>query len=110
MTPDQKDEWCQACPTGGIKYDEATRQVEREDDTKIAHNIDALRKVAKEMGFDGLIKVAYHDDRFKFKVETTGALKPQECVLAALEKLREKLTLISTNLTYEGEDSGYAGQ
>jgi len=62
------------------------------------------------MGFEGLLKISYREDQFRFKVETTGALKPQECVLAALSKLKEKLTLISTNLTYEGEDSGYAGQ
>ena len=110
MTTEQKQEWVDFCPTGGIKYDETMRDVEIEDEYKVAHHVKELKYKAQELGFTGLIKVDYLEDQFKFRVETTGALKPQECVLAALGILRSKLTLISTNLTYEGEDSGYTVQ
>jgi len=106
MTDDQKREFCAVCPQGGLKYDDVTRRIDIEDAIKVSHSHELLKK-AEDLDFPNLIKVSYLDDSFKFRVETTGALKPQECVLMALAKLKEKLTLISTNLTYEGEDSGY---
>merc|ERR1712230_251110 len=91
---------------GGLKYDDITRQMTIEDDLKVAHCRE-LKLKAQEFEKPDLIQVDYHDDRFIFRVETTGALKPHECVMMALAKLKEKMTLISTNLNYEGEDSGY---
>jgi len=106
MTDQEKMDWVDTCPSGGIKFDEATRQVEIEDPIKTAHSLE-LQEKAKEMGFPNLIKVGYRDDRFIFRVETTGALRPEECVFASLNKLKEKLSLISSNVSVEGEESGY---
>jgi len=105
MEENEKIKWVETCPAGGLKYEETTGQVEVDDPIKVAHSIE-LQDVAKEMGYPELIKVGYHEDRFKFRVETTGALRPEECVMAALEKLKAKLQAISTNLHFEGEDSG----
>jgi len=111
MTDEEKKEFCDTCPAGGMKYDEASRTIDIEDKLKVSHaaatGARELKKKAKEFNQPDLIKVTFRDDQFRFRVETTGALKPQECVLMALTKLKEKLTRISTDLTYEGEDSGF---
>lgn len=107
LTEEQKDKWVNTCPAGGLKYDEVTRQVEIEDPLKVAHCLELL-VVARDLQKPDLIKVDYSSDRFIFRIETTGALKPEECVLAALKVLKEKLILINTSLHQEGEDSGYA--
>jgi len=109
MSDEEKMAWVDECPDGGIKYDESTGEVEIEDIIKVAHSTELIDK-AKQLEYPGLIKVDYHEDRFKFRVETTGALRPEECVFAALTKLKEKLRTISTNLHFEGDVEGTYAQ
>ena len=53
---------------------------------------------AKTMGQNDLVSVAQRSDRFRFSIETTGALKPETVVFSALRELEGKLSMFSTHL------------
>ena len=56
------------------------------------------------MGQKGLVKIAQRDETFRFKVEGTGALAPEEIVLSALKRLKEKLQSLDQMLKVEAAD------
>ncbi len=48
-------------------------------------------KVADKMKESGIVRVAMSDNHFYFKVETSGALRPDAIVQTAMQVLRDKL-------------------
>jgi len=48
-----------------------------------------------------MVSLSQKQDRFIFTVETTGGLRPEEVVLAALDVLKRKLSSLQTNLHAE---------
>lgn len=49
---------------------------------------------AKELGYPDLVRISPSPDTFAFSVETTGALRPDEVLVMALDVLRDKVDTI----------------
>eukprot|EP01098_Paradermamoeba_levis_P009778 TRINITY_DN4094_c0_g1_i1.p1 TRINITY_DN4094_c0_g1~~TRINITY_DN4094_c0_g1_i1.p1 ORF type:complete len:307 (-),score=58.64 TRINITY_DN4094_c0_g1_i1:240-1160(-) len=102
LSAEKREEWAGSCPTKVYKYNENSRTVEVEDATKCTF-CDECKFKAEEFGKPDLVTITNKPDRFIFTVESTGALRPEDVVLAALNVLREKLTDIHTHLSNEQE-------
>jgi len=122
LTENEKTEWCDSCPDGGITFNAMSGDFELLDATKVAQSKDFKEKseelltkihdrsqVPAEHKYAELVVQSFRDDRFYFYIETTRALAPEMCVQAAIDVLREKINTINKALENEGEDSGYHG-
>ena len=58
---------------------------------------------AEELGQPGAIAVEPRDDAFVFRVESTGALTPDDIVVTALEVLASKIRTLQSHLEREAE-------
>ncbi|KAJ3273764.1 45 kDa subunit of RNA polymerase II [Terramyces sp. JEL0728] len=80
-----------------------------EDDVKsewpVSKNGELEEEPAEDDPFDYLAK----PNKFYFNVETTGALKPQEAVIAGLKVLQKKLAFIKKNVEGIAEEIGTGG-
>jgi len=122
LTEQEKKDWCESCPAGGITFNELSGDFELLDATKVAQSKDFKEyseellikihdrcQVPREHLYDELVVQSFRDDRFYFYIETTRALAPEVCVRAAIEVLREKINTVNKALENEGDDSGYHG-
>lgn len=97
LTTAQKMKLVESCPRKVFTYYAKSGQIEVENAQNIIYSDECI-KVAKEMGFPGLIKVNVSDSKFIFDVETNGSLKPDEIVDSALTQMYQKLDLIEESL------------
>lgn len=120
LTEEARKKWCQACPAGGIEINEQTGEFVLLDKTKVAQSqefkaesvallaaLHESNKVPTENKYDELLTQSFRDDQFLFRLETTGALSPEECVQSAVAVLLGKLKTFNQELLNEGDDSGY---
>lgn len=94
----QKQEFVKVCPARVFTYNENLHQVEIEDMMNCMY-CNECKKKAQTYGKPDLVAINQKLDRFHFTVETTGALKPEEIVLSALNVIKQKLTNIQSHLT-----------
>mmetsp|Transcript_63516 Transcript_63516/g.150491 ORF Transcript_63516/g.150491 Transcript_63516/m.150491 type:complete len:311 (-) Transcript_63516:35-967(-) len=94
LTEQQRQEWVKSCPTFVYGIDPKKR-VTVEQRLKCMYCDQCLEKAESfstpATNFRDLVSVRPMQDRFHFKVESTGALKPEEIVLTALDVLKSKL-------------------
>jgi len=100
LTEQQKIDWVGSCPTKVYKYDEEAKRVEIEDAVRCMYCQECKKKAA-DYGKPDLVTINMKQDRFIFTVEVTGALRPEEVVLSALNVLKLKLANIQANLGME---------
>lgn len=101
LTDEEKQELVAAQPRnlldpsqpGVFRLNEETRRVELEAPELYAYDQEILKK-AEEMGYPDAIEVEQKLDSFLFTVESTGALRPEEIVLTALDVLATKMDTI----------------
>eukprot|EP01119_Soliformovum_irregulare_P006934 TRINITY_DN19344_c0_g1_i1.p1 TRINITY_DN19344_c0_g1~~TRINITY_DN19344_c0_g1_i1.p1 ORF type:complete len:303 (-),score=64.91 TRINITY_DN19344_c0_g1_i1:102-1010(-) len=97
LTEQQKQDFVGSCPTKVYRYNEQPTpqhpSIEIEDAGKCMYCMECKKK-ADEMGKPDLVSVNQKNDRFIFTVETTGALRPEEVFLSALEILKLKLDFL----------------
>jgi len=100
----QQREIVESCPTKVYRYDDVKRQVEIEDASKCMGCLECVKK-AQSMNKTGLVEIYSKEDlatdKFSFTVESTGSLKPQEIVLAAIKEIKKKLSSVLTQLPAE---------
>eukprot|EP01112_Ceratiomyxa_fruticulosa_P001158 TRINITY_DN1114_c0_g1_i1.p1 TRINITY_DN1114_c0_g1~~TRINITY_DN1114_c0_g1_i1.p1 ORF type:complete len:301 (+),score=58.74 TRINITY_DN1114_c0_g1_i1:216-1118(+) len=96
----QKEEWVKSCPTKVYKYDETTRNVVVEDPLRCTFCKECIKK-ADSFGKPDLVKIEQKQDRFHFTLETTGALRPEEVVISALQTLKDKLQNLKAQMNDE---------
>jgi len=63
-----------------------------------------MQKKADDLGKPDLVHIQAKPERFIFTVETTGALRPEEIVMSALNVLKLKLANLQTNLAAPGAE------
>lgn len=97
LTEQQKSDFATSCPTKVYKYDADMRRVEIEDALKCIY-CNECKKKAEELGKPDLVTINAKQDRFIFTVETTGALRPEEVVLHALNVLKLKLANVQAQM------------
>lgn len=99
MSADERADFVDACPKKLNKPyqpdDRPYESVETDDASACMVCLDCLER-AKD--FPGLAKVRDKPQFFKFTVESTGALKPEQIVLRAIEVLKTKLEDIRGHL------------
>jgi len=84
-----------SCPTRvfGDKPNEATNKIDIEDIFACTYCSECTKK-AKTLNIPDYVSINEREDRFRFTVETTGALSPSDLVLASIKILRSKLSKI----------------
>jgi len=97
LSEEKKLSFVACCPTKVFAYKEQTRQVAVEDANKCMYCNECVYK-AENFNVPELVSIKQKQDRFIFTVETTGALRPEEIVLSALNVLKEKLTDLEQEL------------
>lgn len=106
LSIDQRRDFVDGCPKKLAKpYNPADRDyesVETDDGSACMVCLDCLER-CKEMGerskeLAGLCKVRDKPQHFRFSVESTGALKPEEIVARSITVLKQKLEDVEANL------------
>jgi DNA-directed RNA polymerase II subunit RPB3 len=97
LSDQQKQEWVNSCPTKVYRFDEDAKRVEIEDAIRCTF-CNECKKKAEDFGKPDLVSIGTKPERFIFTVETTGALRPEEVVLSALNVLKLKLATLQFSL------------
>jgi len=100
LNEQQKIDWVNSCPTKVYKYDEETKKVDSDWAWRCTY-CQECKKKAIDYGKPDLVSITPKQDRFIFTVETTGSLRPEEVVLAALNVLKLKLANVQAHLNVE---------
>ncbi|GAB4818365.1 hypothetical protein N2152v2_005411 [Parachlorella kessleri] len=110
LSDEQKQEWVDADPRKTFRYNPLTRRVEVQNPELYQYDGDVIAK-AEELGKPGLVDIRQRTDVAIFRVESTGALPPDEIIRIALEVLQRKITNIKTALHGEEQllDGGADG-
>lgn len=94
----QKSEFVSKCPRQVFKFNEFKKEIEIEN----ADQCSLCQECTKFSGELGLpnraVSISEDDARFKFTVEGTGSLPPEEVVLRAIKILQRKVTDLSDGL------------
>jgi len=93
----EKKKFVESCPTRVYGYRDQTRQVVIEDVMKCTYCNECV-VASEQMKHPGLVSVNQNEERFIFTVESTGALKPEDIVVTAINVLKEKLTEFDSEL------------
>mmetsp|Transcript_10182 Transcript_10182/g.30625 ORF Transcript_10182/g.30625 Transcript_10182/m.30625 type:complete len:306 (-) Transcript_10182:304-1221(-) len=106
LTPAQRREWVASTPgkEAVFRYNETTEQVEIVDAEAYMYDDECIAK-AEEMQKPGLVDIRPIEDKFIFRVETTGVLAPEVVISTALEVLQGKLATISQSLASGRDDA-----
>ncbi|KAK5583763.1 hypothetical protein RB653_005362 [Dictyostelium firmibasis] len=93
LTDQQKEEWVGSCPTKVYSYNphQSTQQVTIEDPLRCVYCLECKKK-ADSFGKPDLVHLEQKQDKFIFTVESSGALKPEDIVLYAIQIIKRKLT------------------
>lgn len=75
-----------------------TATLEVKDHMKCMYCEECVYKCTEEFQKPKLIKIDHKKDKFIFKVETTGVLKPVEVMRRAFEALRSKLDFMKREI------------
>ena len=98
LTPAQKVEFVSKCPRKVYKYNEFKQEIEIEN----ADQCSLCQECTKYSGEVGLpsraVTISEDDARFKFTVEGTGALPPEEVVIRAIKILQRKVNDLADGL------------
>lgn len=99
LKEEEKEKFVECCPVKVYEYNEAKQEVSVDDKFK-CFMCEECTKMSKELKGDNpdaedVVDIGIVRERFLFKLETTGALKPEELVFSALEVLENKLDGIS---------------
>ena len=129
LSPKEKNEFCQACPSRVFKYDENKDEIiidrpdkctyceecliktqefiKKKDKDEYKKLVQQIGKVHENKGpsinYREVIKIEPRPNEFLFKVESTGALSPKKIVMEAFNIMKSKFTEIN-NLLNEMEE------
>jgi len=90
-------EFCSVCPPKLLKCDEYNDTVIIEDPSRCIF-CDECVQFAKDHKLPDLISVTSKPDVYRFMLETTGALSPQDTVIQAIDIIQGKLTALLNEL------------
>jgi len=100
LNAENKRDLAACCPTKVFSYDEKTEDISVENADKCTFCNECLRK-CEEFGIvDAMeaIQINIEKEHFTMRVETTGALGPDQVVKAALNVLKNKLKTVKDHL------------
>jgi len=98
MTDSQKQDFVKSCPTKVYKMNENTHSVEVDDPLRCVYCMECKKK-AEYFEKPDAVQIIQRQDKFYFTVETTGAIRPEEIVLSAINAIKEKLTNVQQHVS-----------
>lgn len=101
LTLDQKKEFVKSCPTKVFELEEMNDKIAVKNRDKCMYCDECVKLAEQWRGGrenDPLVTISTVPNRFIFKVETTGSLKPEEVVFNALSELSNKLQLLNRKI------------
>lgn len=95
LSINQKKEFVESCPNKVYRYDEVRKIVQIDNKLSCTYCEECLKKL-ETFGVEHTtaIKIAPITNRFLFKVETVGSMKPEQVVIDALNEMKKKLLII----------------
>jgi DNA-directed RNA polymerase II subunit RPB3 len=105
LSINQKKELVNSCPTKVYRYDEIKKSVEIENQLNCTYCEECVNKI-ESFGLDKnkTIKISPKNNRFLFKVESTGSLKAEQIVIDAFKELKSKLTEVYNKVEQESKN------
>lgn len=101
----QKKEFVDCCPTKVYRYDEIRKTVEIENKLNCTFCEECTTKLESfEVDVSKAIRIGAEKNRFLFKVESIGSLKPEQIVIDALNQLKKKLNGILSCVDQESKN------
>lgn len=105
LTLKQKKEFVDCCPTKVYRYDEIRKTVEIENKLNCTFCEECTTKLETfNVDVSKAIKIGTEKNRFLFKVESIGSLKPEQIVIDALNQLKKKLNGILSCVDQESKN------
>ena len=98
LTLAQRSEFVKKCPRKVFKMNEFKKEIEIEnaDECSLCQE---CTKYCQEVGLPNRsVTISENDTRFKFTIESTGALPPEEIVLRAIKILQRKVNDLADGL------------
>ena len=101
----QKKDFVNSCPTKVYRFDEVKKTVEIDNILACTYCEECLIKL-DSFGVDKTksIRIAPKQNRFLFKVESTGSLKAEQIVVDAFRELKLKLLEVLNKLEQESKN------
>ena len=96
-------EFCSVCPPKLLKCDDYNDTIIIEDDSHCIF-CDECVQFAREHQYPDLISVTSRPDEYRFMLETTGALSPQDTVIQAIDIIQGKLSALLNELDIISSD------
>jgi len=90
LNENQKKEFVESCPSKVYRYDENKKMIEIKNPKDCTYCEECIKKL-DSFKIEKGVRIQPKKDKFLFKIETTGSLKPEQIVLSALDVLNTKL-------------------
>ena len=94
----QKEAIVASCPTGVFGINAHTSTLEVRDHMKCMFCEECVYKCTEDYQKPNIIKIENKKDKFLFRVETTGVLRPVEVMKRAFDALRGKLDFMKKEI------------
>ena len=102
----QKKEFVECCPNKVYRFDEIRKQVEIDNKMACTYCEECTDKLESYEGIDHTtaIKITSQDNRFLFKIETVGSMKPEQIVTDSMNEIKKKLSTLLNFLDSESKN------
>lgn len=105
LTIKQKKEFVDICPSKVYRFDEIRKTIEIENKLNCTFCEECVNKLDSfNVDTSKAIKIQAENNKFLFKIETVGSLKPEQIVLEAINILKNKLNNIITCVDIESKN------
>lgn len=92
LTLKQKKEFVDSCPSKVYRFDEIRKTVEIENKLNCTFCEECLNKLEGfKLNHTDAVKISAQPNKFIFKIETVGSMKPEQVVIDALMIMKNKL-------------------
>jgi DNA-directed RNA polymerase II subunit RPB3 len=97
----QRRDFVACCPKKVFSFNEDSKKIEIRDHKACVHCDECItmsEKIKSDQADENVVSIGLKPQRFYFTVESTGALRPEDIVLCAIEILEEKIKMIKNGV------------
>lgn len=105
LSINQKKEFVESCPNKVYRFDENRKIIVIDNKLNCTYCEECTTKLSSfDIDHTAAIKIAPIPNKFLFKVESVGSLKPEQIVVDALNEIKKKLSSINSILEKESKN------
>jgi DNA-directed RNA polymerase II subunit RPB3 len=111
VIPSQRKDFVECCPKKVFSYNNDSKKIEIRDHKACVLCDECIKfseKIKLDQAEENIVSIGLKPQRFYFTVESTGALRPEDIVLCAIEILEEKILNISAGVDKASAQNGDA--